>query len=249
MNKKIKRTGVILAAGLGSRINDNDERIQIKPLLTLKGIELLMRTIYALEVAECNKIIIIVGWQAETIRKHISEKYNGSVDLNFVVNKDYHLKNGISVLCAVPYIDGEFILMMADHIIDDQIMKLARHHYPPKDGAILCVDYKIDTIFDMDDATKVYAEGDLIKYIGKDLKKYNCIDTGVFIATQGLMEEIAKVYKLKGDVSLTDGVQALAEKGLMKVLDIKTCFWQDVDNDAMLKHAEKLLLKKNEEKL
>jgi choline kinase len=130
---------------------------------------------------------------------------------------------------------------MADHILDDDIMHLIRDHHPPKNGATLCVDYKLETIFDIDDATKVLANDALIKKIGKNLNKFNCIDTGVFLGTDGLMKAIDHVYMQKGDASLSEGVQFLANRRLMEILDIKDAFWQDVDNMDMLLHAEKLL--------
>ncbi|MBA4369600.1 MAG: hypothetical protein C0403_18400 [Desulfobacterium sp.] len=123
-------------------------------------------------------------------------------------------------------------------------MKLISIHVPQKGGATLCVDYKLDTIFDMDDATKVFAENQVIKCIGKKITDYNCIDTGVFIGTIGLMDAIERVYQQKGDASLSEGVQVLADAGKMQALDIGDCFWQDVDTPEMLNHAEKLLYEK-----
>jgi choline kinase len=133
---------------------------------------------------------------------------------------------------------------MADHILSDEMMLLANEHIPPENGATLLVDYKLDEIFDMDDATKVYSQNGKIQSIGKEIKEYNSIDTGVFVCTQQLMDEIRKVYKKQGDASLSDGVQALANKGKMHTLDIGEAYWQDVDTPEMLKHAEKILSSK-----
>ena len=235
------RDGIILAAGLGSRLKDSCPQATIKPLANIESLSLLVRTINSLEQANCKRVVIVLGWQAEEIRNQIIHKYSGPLYLDFVYNSEFHLKNGISVLCARPLVSGEFILTMADHILDDSIMHLVRDHHPPENGATLCVDYKLETIFDIDDATKVLAADDLIIEIGKNLKKYNCIDTGVFLATDGLMEAIDHLYKQEGDASLSEGVQSLANRGLMEILDIKGAFWQDVDNLDMLMHAKRLL--------
>jgi choline kinase len=238
----MQRTGVILSAGIGSRLNNNNyNKSFIKPLTTVDGLILLLRTIKSLEISNCERIVIVVGWQAGKVKDYITSHYCGSATLEFVTNNEYHLQNGISVLCARPFVEGDFILTMADHILDEQIMCLARDHHPPEGGATLCVDYKLETIFDIDDGTKVLAQDSLIRKIGKNLKKYNCIDTGVFIGTDGLIDAIDHVYKEKGDASLSEGVQLLANHGLMEALDIKDAFWQDVDNMEMLLHAEKLL--------
>jgi choline kinase len=238
----LNRTGVILAAGLGSRIREDfkDNRL-IKPLTSVDGLILLLRTIHSLEKADCRQIVIVLGYQAKRIKDYVTSHYSGNRRLQFAINHRYHLQNGLSVLCARPFVGKEFILTMSDHILDDQIMAMVRNQHPPDGGLVLCADYKLGSIFDLDDATKVLSEDGYIKSIGKGLDQYNCIDTGVFIATTGLIDAIEKIYMESGDASLSQGVQAIADIGLAKVLNIKEAFWQDVDNLDMLLHAEKLL--------
>lgn len=241
MSKNFQRKGIILAAGLGSRLcaEGNDENC--KPLMLVDNITLLIRTIKSLEIAACEQVVIVLGHRAAEIENYICSEYDGNLPLVFAVNHKYNLQNGISVLAARSHISDVFVLTMADHILDDSIMKLIQDHQPPQGGATLCVDYKIDQIFDIQDATKVLAKNDRIKKIGKELPDYNCIDTGVFIATAGLMDAIDHVYSHYGDASLSQGVQLLADQGVMETLDIKDAFWQDVDNVQMLAHAENLL--------
>jgi choline kinase len=231
------KTGIILAAGLGKRLAADG----IKPLATVDNIELLLRTIRSHEIAGCESIVIVLGWKADAIQRYIDSRYIGSVKLIFAYNQYYNLQNGISVLCASTYVQGEFLLTMSDHVLDDDIMKMIRNHKPPKGGATLCVDFKVNTIFDIDDATKVREQGGRIQNIGKEIEDYNCIDTGVFVGTTGLFNAINQIYQKNGDASLTDGVQVLADAGEMEALDIKQAYWQDVDTPEMLEHAEELL--------
>ncbi len=235
------KTGVILAAGFGSRLAGADTDTDLKPLTSVGGTPLIYRTIESLNMAGCDKVVIVLGFGFEEIKNDILDSYTGDIPIEFAHNKRYDLSNGISVLAAEPFVEGDFILTMADHILSDQMMKLAGAHQPDEGTATLLVDYKVDEIFDMDDATKVMVKEGRIKAIGKLISKYNCIDTGVFVCTKGLMEEIKKVYKATGDASLSDGVQALAEAGKMHTLDIGDAFWQDVDTPEMLSHAEQLL--------
>ena len=241
MPKNIERKGIILAAGLGSRFRVEKDAGNCKPLMLVDNIALLTRTIKSLEIAACDQVVIVLGHKAKEIENYIRSEYDGNLPLIFAVNHNYNLQNGISALAAKSHISDVFVLTMADHVLDDNIMKLIRDHEPPKGGATLCVDYKIDEIFDIQDATKVLAKHSRIKKIGKELPNYNCIDTGVFVATDGLMEAIDHIYRRKGDASLSEGVQLLADRGLMGILDIKDAFWQDVDNIQMLAHAENLL--------
>ncbi len=235
------RTGVILAAGFGSRLAGTDSETDLKPLTTVNGVPLIYRTIRSLDVAGCSKVVIVLGHGFDEIKEDILKSYSGDVPIEFARNEKYDLSNGISVLAAEPFVEGEFILTMADHILSDEMMLLAKDHVPAENGATLLVDHKVDEIFDMDDATKVKSKDGTIQSIGKQITDYNCIDTGVFVCTQRLMDEIRKVYEAKGDASLSDGVQALANEDKMHTLDIGDAFWQDVDTPEMLQHAEKML--------
>lgn len=235
------RKGVILAAGFGSRLAGVDDETNLKPLTTVHGIPLIYRTIRSLSVAGCQEVIIVLGHGYDEIKEDILASYTGDTPITFAKNEEYNLSNGISVLAASPYVEGEFVLTMADHILSDEMMRLAASHKPPIDGATLLVDHKVDEIFDMDDATKVYSKDNKIQKIGKQITDYNCIDTGVFICTQKLMDAIQVVYDEKGDASLSDGIQTLADRGRMHTLNIGDAFWQDVDTPEMLAHAEKLL--------
>ncbi|HBX65403.1 MAG: nucleotidyltransferase [Balneola sp.] len=240
-----QKTGVILAAGFGSRLKGVDSNTVLKPLTSVNDKPLIYRTIRSLKVAGCSKVVIVLGYGFEEIKNDILESYTGNLPIEFAHNKKYDLSNGISVLAAAPLINDTFILTMADHILSDEMMKLAGAHRPDKGTATLLVDYKVDEIFDMDDATKVKVKEGRVKAIGKQITDYNCIDTGVFVCTEGLLSEIEKVYKATGDASLSDGVRTLAESGKMHTLDIGDAFWQDVDTPEMLEHAEKVLRSKS----
>jgi 1L-myo-inositol 1-phosphate cytidylyltransferase len=236
------RTGVILAAGFGSRLAGHHRDTELKPLTPVAGRPLLLRTIRSLSCAGCPRVVIVVGHGGEEVAAEVRGVYQGNSELIFAQNDRYELGNGVSVLAAAPHVTSEFILTMADHVFGDEVMEIARTHHPVDQGATLLVDHQIDTIFDMDDATKVLRnESNQIVAIGKTIKSFNCIDTGIFVCTKALMKAIDDVYQRTGDASLSDGVQHLANQGRMHTLDIGDGFWQDVDTPEMLGHAEAML--------
>ena len=235
------RTGLVLAAGFGSRLAGAVRETALKPLTPVAGTPLLVRTLRSLERAGCARAVVVLGHGAEATRERIEAAYDGPLALTFVVNARYDLGNGVSVLAARARLDGPFVLTMADHVVGDEVMDLARGHVPEPGGATLLVDYKLDTIFDMDDATKVRVEGGRVAAIGKDLADFNAVDTGVFVCTDGLLGALEAVYRARGDASLSDGVRRLAAAGRMAALDVGDGFWQDVDTPAMLAHAEAAL--------
>jgi len=243
-------TGVILAAGFGTRLRGVTDTTELKPLTLVGGLPLLQRAVRSLEIAGCARVVVVVGHGKQDVIDSL-EGYAGAVEIVFADNPRFDLKNGVSVLAARPFLltgkdgAGRFILSMADHVLGDEVMHLAGAHVPPAEGATLLVDWKLDSIFDMDDATKVLAEDaglgvaeQKIKRIGKMIPEYNCVDCGVFVCTTALMDRIAEFYAAHGDASLSEGVQALSDTGRMTVLDIGDGFWQDVDTPEMLAHAE-----------
>ncbi|MBO6620798.1 MAG: NTP transferase domain-containing protein [Balneola sp.] len=236
-----EKAGLILAAGFGSRLEGVSAVTEFKPLTPVAGKPLIFRTISSLEVAGCSKIVIVLGHGHKEIEKAIRDSYKGNTPLVFVFNERFNLSNGVSVLSASDHLGDLFIMTMADHILGNKLMEIARNYKPKQGAAALLVDYKIDTIFDMDDATKVLSKDDKIVSIGKKIENFNCIDTGVFVCTRGILDALNNHFELNGDTSISEGVQDLAEKGNMHTVDVEDGFWQDVDTPEMLQYAEKIL--------
>jgi choline kinase len=235
------RAGVVLAAGLGTRLSRVGSSATLKPLTEVGGVPLILRTLQSLEIAGCTSIVIVLGHRADELRDAVAAEHRGEARITFVTNERYELANGVSVLCAREHVGEVFVLTMADHVLGEEIMTIAGEHTPPKSGASLLVDYKLDTVFDMDDATKVLARDGMIVDIGKRIDAFNCVDTGVFVCTPGLMDALDQVLARRGDASLSEGVSALARAGKMTAVDVGDGFWQDVDTPEMLAHAEAIL--------
>ena len=236
------RAGLVLAAGFGSRLAGAVRETDLKPLTPVAGTPLVVRTLRSLERAGCGRVVVVLGHRPDAMRAGIEGAYDGPLSLAFVVNERYALGNGVSVLAARDALgEGPFVLTMADHVIGDEVMDLARAHTPDADGATLLVDSKLATIFDMDDATKARVEDGRVVAIGKDLEAFDAVDTGVFVCTGALVDALAAIEAATGDASLSDGVRQLADAGRMRALDIGGGWWQDVDTPEMLTQAETVL--------
>ena len=232
------KQALILAAGLGSRLGGKDT---LKPLVEVKGKALILRTIDTLCAGGCEEIIIVLGYAADTIRHYIERHYHGPARIRYALNAQYRLSNGLSILAARDLLAERFVLSMADHLFSAQIPFLLQHTALPEQGATLFVDYKINRIFDLDDATKVREKEGKILAIGKQLQDYNCIDTGLFLATRDLVAALSGVYHNTGDASISDGMTQLARERKAHTLDIGNACWQDVDDPSMLEAGWKLI--------
>ena len=130
---------------------------------------------------------------------------------------------------------------MSDHVFEAETLKRLRETPLGNHKTLLAVDFKIQEVFDIDDATKVVTTEKGISRIGKTISDYNAIDTGMFLATPNLFSALDEAQK-NGNCSLSDGIQILASKGEMEFFDIGAAFWQDIDPLPALRHAEKKLL-------
>ena len=234
----ITRQAVILAAGMGTRLNGH---IVPKPLHSVLGIPLLERTIGVLARAGVEEIIIVIGFEAEQIRAAVASYPDHGVQIQFAENPDWTLSNGISVLKARPWIQGPFLLTMADHVLTDGMVHTMARNAPVPGGAILAVDPNLADVFDMDDATKVLADEDgNLEQIGKEIPHYNCIDTGLFTCTDGLFDALQAYLDIHGDTSLSNGIQELSESNRMHLHTIAPGeWWQDVDTPEAAEEAER----------
>jgi histidinol-phosphate aminotransferase len=236
--RRVQRA-VILAAGMGSRLVANE--IYPKPLKAVAGVPLLVRVLHTLQSEGIREAVIVIGYRGETIRKALLAEPSIGLTLHFVENPAYNRKNGVSVLAARAFFDQECILSMADHLYAPELVRRLRSMDLPKGQSALAIDYDIERCFDLDDATKVKLQGNKIVDIGKDIADYNCIDTGVFRVGPELVAELDRVYQSVGDVSLSDGVRALAERGLFVGCDAGDARWIDVDTPEAFQRAEAMV--------
>ena len=232
------KTALVIAAGLGSRLAEGSS--VPKPLREVAGIPLLRRVILSLARGGMETVYVVVGYEKEKIISYLkSQKW--PVFVKTIENEDWKKSNGISVLKAKGDIQDNFILVMSDHVFAIENLKALAGQPLDSVKARLAVDFKLDRIFDKDDATKVLVENHLIKKIGKAISDYNAIDTGMFLLSPEFFSILEKVSQEKGDASLSDGISVLASQNQIGVCDIGDGFWQDVDTPQSLKHAEKVL--------
>ena len=229
---------LILAAGNGSRLVRASGGSP-KPLVRLHGQSLLEHVILGAHEAGIDKFVVVVGYGADTMREWLAGCQLGDVSIDVVENLEYHKDNGVSVLKARELIHSTFLLLMADHIFEARTARALLNEPLVPGEVILAVDPKLDRIFDLDDATKVWRDGDHIVDIGKQITKYDAYDTGMFLCSTSLFDVLESVKK-DGNCSLSDGMRVLGREGRLRAFDIEDAFWQDVDTPEALAYAESI---------
>jgi CDP-L-myo-inositol myo-inositolphosphotransferase len=168
------------------------------------------------------------------------------LDITFVECADWQLGNGVSLARGAATVEEPFLVSMADHVTDGASARalisasIARPGTPK-----LATDPRPEGVFDLADATKVRTEGGRIEAIGKDLTRFDQIDTGLFYFPAGAGPRLDALRE-GGARQVSDLVRALAAetgRGGFEVVPVSEGFWQDVDTPAMAREAERRLLR------
>jgi choline kinase len=230
------KLALILAAGNGSRIAARSGEGP-KPLVTLNGKPLLEHVMNNAHQAGIERFVIVVGYRGQAIKEWYENHPLPGVQVTWIENPDYRKDNGISVLCAKKLMHEKFLLLMADHMFEAETARSLLRQPLGRDEVILGIDSNIGSIFDLDDATKVRVEQDRIVEIGKALRNYNALDTGMFLCSPALFHWLEEAAA-HGNCSLSDGLRLMAAEGKFRGFDIGDGHWQDVDTPAALDYAQ-----------
>ena len=114
---------MILAAGMGRRMKKHTKH-NTKCMIEVGGKSLLERVVEALVYAGIDKLVMVIGYEAEVLRKYIEEK-NFPLSIEYVYNYDYDTTNNIySLFLAREYLTrDDTILLESDLVFDKKIIK------------------------------------------------------------------------------------------------------------------------------
>ncbi|MFQ6070041.1 MAG: sugar phosphate nucleotidyltransferase [Candidatus Aminicenantales bacterium] len=230
---------LIIAAGRGRRLKDY---FSPKPLISIFGLSLIERIILSAKAAGIKKFKIVLGYKSNLVRKKIGSGDKYGVQVEYILNPDWEKGNGLSVYRAKNYFNHNFVLLMSDHLFDESILKKLREVKPQDNQCFLCVDRELNgSHYKLDDVTKVLTQKGKILKIGKYLKSYNALDTGIFLCSPLIFDALQESIS-RGEYSLSAGIQVLADWNKMKVCDISGQFWIDVDDRESLVKAKRLMI-------
>lgn len=238
---------VVLAAGAGTRLRRDEEDAPPKCLRKAAGKRLIEHILEAVAGAGIEEAVVVTGYRAGDIPKALGACACG-VAIEYVHNPRWHdLANGHSLLVARDRLDASpdtpFLLLMSDHVFDPALLPPFLRTTPPEGGATLLVEPDPDRVVDLNDATKVRTDGaGGVVAMGKALEIYDAVDTGIFLATQGLLDALASA-KRRGASSLTDGCLELAARGRMRAVPIRRNhphegWWFDLDTSEVFEAFE-----------
>jgi len=223
---------VVLAAGYGSRLSIDNLP---KPLTPLDGAPLIEWVLGALENQNdpIRHVVVVTGHRCKELISHLAViQENYEFEIVPVINHQFRRGNGSSLCAAERYIGaGPFLLLMGDHIVEPAIIEaaLCSRNRDNADVA-LCIDRTpLFSNREHDLPTKVFQDDNsLIIDIGKRIRRWNCIDTGIFLMRRNIFNSLYSLGMEK--LTVTAGVKNLihTRKPVIGV-DVSGMFWSDVD--------------------
>lgn len=239
LDAKINRA-VIIAAGDGDRMGElTRDRPKVLLPINDKGEPMILSPIRALAAAGIRNIAIVVGYLADEVRHSLGDGSQYGANLHYVENPDYLGGNAISVWRAKSWTTGEpVILCMGDHIIETNILWRLLSTKVITDT--LCVEYRPTLNHNIEEATKValFEDGG-IRDIGKELRRWDALDTGVFLLTERFFNTVEELARARGNnVEISDVIRFMVAHGhRFNTCDVSSCSWMDIDIEEDLKLA------------
>jgi CDP-L-myo-inositol myo-inositolphosphotransferase len=266
--------GVILAAGEGSRfeleIEDYDSAPELIPssdskfevryrkiskhklLAEIFSMSLIERSIRLLWKAGVEKCVVVTGFardKVETEALRVSQELGFPVEVVF--NPRWKEGNATSLLTAKDSVHGNFVLIMCDHIHSIESVKkiMECSEFLNENAQVILATSKRYSIVDVDEACKVLIQEKNEKTgkiggIGKDLKTYNAIDTGLFLCSYEIFGYTERYLSSQdGPAELWAVMKHVAKSGKLYSCDIEGSFWADIDTYDDLKRARKTLFR------
>lgn len=152
--------GIILAAGAGTRLNG--AAVKPKCLVEVGGMSLLRRQIRALRQAKIDEIVVVLGFEGQTIKHECDES------IHFVENSRFAQTSSLySLWLARHHLTDGFVVLNSDVLFHPQILEdLLKSSY----ADALLISYQSEKTAPLgDEEMKVKVKEDVVVDISKEM--------------------------------------------------------------------------------
>ena len=226
---------IILAAGLGTRLQPLTES-RPKCLIELGGSALLDYQVDAMRAVGVEEFVIVVGYEAEQVRAHCTEKLRPEHErghLRFVDNPDYEQTNSLySLFLAREELDEEVFLLNCDIVFHPEI---ARRMSAADRPNVVAVDSRAPRSLE-EMCVRLVADN-RIDAISKQLDPFTSHGLSVQVArfckagARTLASEVARLGRDGGKALFpTSAFGPLIEAGQLFAVDAADLPWAEIDS-------------------
>jgi len=218
-------TAVILAAGEGRRLEPLTNR-RPKPMVPVANRPLLEYVVEAVAAAGIDRIVLVVGYKQERIRNHFGDGDDWDVTIEYV-EQSTQLGTGHAVLQAEPVVEGPFVVLNGDRIVDAEAVAAVRDRLRDGDTALVTV----TAVETPRDYGVVQLDGDRVAEIDEKPEgpvDTNRINAGVYGFSTAIFDAI-RATNTSGELAITAALNGLAERNAVTGVGYDGR-WLDVSN-------------------
>lgn len=230
--------GLMLAAGMGKRLGKYTKG-NTKCMLNVAGKTLIERAVDALKNVGINRLVMVVGYKSENLKKFINENIK-DMEIVFIDNPDYDKSNNIySLYLAKEWLEKDDTIMLESDLIYENKMieelvkdknknvALVAKYEQWMDGTVVTLDDKnrITSFvekkdFKFDRTDEYYKTVNIYK-LSKEFSKNEYIP---------FLETYMKAYGLNEYYELALKAIAHLSRSDLKALPIKNIKWYEIDD-------------------
>jgi len=214
-------SAVVLAAGEGIRLRPLTAN-RPKPMLPAATRPILEHVLNALIDAGVDDIHLVVGYQANRVRSHFGPTYR-EVPITYHTQRN-QLGSGHALLQARDGPEGSFLLVNGDQIVDHRIVEAVGDSHG--DAATMAVVEGPEAVaygavsLDDDEITELVEQ--------PASGEFRLFNAGVYAFTQRIFETLETLSVERGELPLSEAIQALIADESHTVGGIRTDhFWMD----------------------
>lgn len=243
---------IILAAGMGKRLGELT-RNNTKCMIRVNGTTLIERVLNQFSRLDLKKVILVIGYKGEELRRFIGNSYNG-LPIEYITNPIYDKTNNIySLSLAKEQLQqDDTLLIESDLIFEDQVIdKILSDPYPNialvakyeswMDGTVVMLDndnnilnFVTKKAFNFDHKDSYYKTVNVYKFSKEFSTTHYVPFLEAYINALGNNEYYEQVLR----------VIALLDKPDLKALPLAGEKWYEIDDRQDLDNAETIFAEK-----
>lgn len=218
---------VVLAAGEGRRLAPLTNR-RPKPMVPVGNRPILEYVVSAIADAGIDRVLLVVGYRQERIRNHFGDGDEWDVDIEYVV-QETQLGTAHAVLQAESAVDGPFLVLNGDRIVDSSVVERVRDEIASdgdESGPVMSVarterpsDYGV-----------VSLEGDYVVDITEKPTgpvRSELINAGTYGFEPSIFDAIRKTPTEAGELAITTTLEDIASEEPIRAVRYRDA-WLDV---------------------
>lgn len=245
---------IILAAGMGKRLGEFTKN-NTKCMVEVNGVRLIDRLLTQLSKLDLNRIVIVVGYQAQKLMDYVGTEFEG-VRIEYLNNPVYNKTNNIySLALAKEELEkDDTILLESDLIFEDGMIEMVANHPYPNIAMVAKYEQWMDGTM-----VKIDKYNNIVNFIPKHAFSYAEIDSyyktvNIYklskeFSAQKYVPFLEAYTKAEGNNEYYENVLrvlAFLNPGDLKALPVSGVKWYEIDDKQDLDIAEALFANTSE---